>query len=276
MRPSIVTLMLIGFASLLMTPDVLVMADRVVTSPAENLQQLGYPTDTVEQILTATRSESYFVRGQALEVLATRTGKEAIPTLKSFLSDPHVRVRSMSAHLLGTFGDKSGVGRMRQDLKELVPPDKTDPKDPNAIARANTMPKGGRNYLLREGLIVARVLAELGDHSGYSLAAKMALEGSVTVVRTEAVFALVEMAKADESVLLKEGIAPISVLCEVAASEKQEVPFGVLVNTVRVLKPQAAIQVLEAAGNSTRQSQLNRDVAQRVLDEVRRAEKPPK
>ena len=200
-----------------------------------------------------------------------RTGEDAIPTLKTFLADPHMRVRARSAHLLGTLGDKSGIDQMRRDLKEASPPSgvspSSDPNGPNATPNAHKA--GDRDRYLWNALLVARVLAELGDYSGYELAARAALESPQGAVRTDAIFVLVETAKADKQTLSEQGIDPVSVLGEVAMSEPRGVAFGVLVSTVQTLPPERAIPILEKAGSNPHQSDGDRRIVEMGLARVK-------
>jgi len=201
--------MLIVLLLALMTPSAkgrLLPPDR-----AKQLQKKGYPTDTVEQIIEATKSESYYVRNIALELLTQRAGKQAIPTLKEALNDERIEVRWRAAHWLGTLGDKSGLEQMRQDLKELAPHDGVPPPpDPNVTDPCEIKQREGkRNLHIYYALDVARVLAELGDRQGYELAARMALAGPWVAQRYRAVSALVEMAKTDKAILQAEGIDPV-------------------------------------------------------------------
>jgi len=239
---------------------------------AKQLQEYGYSTDTPEQIIEATKSEGYFVRIIALELLTQRTGREAIPTLKEALNDARIEVRSRAAHWLGTLGDKSGLEQMRKDLKELAPkngaPFPPDPNvtDPNEIKKR----EGKRNLRLYNGLLAAKVLAELGDRSGYELAARMALEGSWRWQRYEAIFTLIEIAKAGETALRAEGLDPVLILCVVAESEKDKHVIYLLTNQVRInLDDDAAIRILEIAKDSANLSEEARRVAQLHLDMVR-------
>lgn len=263
------------FAGLLAFANSAVFAKMVLMDPASNLQQLGYPTDTAEQILAATKSESYFVRHQALEVLTKRIGKEAIPTLKLFLADPKVEVRTRAAHFLGTLGDKSGLEQMRKDLKDLAPHNGVPlPLDPNEDPETAKKKQARRNSDLVEALRVAKVLAELGDHRGYKLATGMALDGPLSVQRSEAVFVLVEIAKTDKKILSTQGIDPVSVLCKMAESERGQVPFGILVNLAHEkLDPDIAVRILEIAKNSQNQSETRRRAAQIILDQVKAKKK---
>jgi len=238
---------------------------------ARQLQEKGYSTDTPEQIIEATKSESYYTRYIALELLTQRIGKEAIPTLKESLNDPKIQVRWRAAHWLGTLGDKSGLERMRQDLRELAPnngaPVPMDPNvtDPNEVKKR----EGKRNLRLSYALGVARVLAELGDRQGYTLAARMALDGAWGAQRMDAVYGLVEIAKADPNTLAAEGRDPASILCAMADSEKNQTVFSTLTSSVKKLGGDIAVRVLERASVSPHQSDKMRNVAKRSLEKVR-------
>lgn len=236
------------------------------------LEHYGYSTDTPEQIIEATKSENYVVRLTALELLTQRTGEKAIPTLKEALNDARIEVRSRAAHWLGTLGDKSGLEQMRKDLKELAPKNGAPlPPDPN-VTDPNEIKKreGKRNLRLYNGLLAAKVLAELGDRSGYELAARMALEGSWRWQRYEAILTLIEIAKAGETALRAEGLDPVFILCAVAESEKDNHVIYLLTNQVREnLDDDAAIRILEIAKDSANLSEEARRVAQLHLDMVR-------
>jgi hypothetical protein len=250
------------------------LADGRVVRPdrAKELRAEGYSTDTPEQIIEATKSESYYFRYIALELLTQRTGEKAIPTLKEALNDPRVEVRWQAAHWLGTLGDKSGLEQMRKDLKEFAPDSGAPvPPDPNVVDPYEMKEREGkRNDRLCDALEVARVLAELGDRRGFELATTMGLVGPWELQRYLAVWALVEMAKADKATLQAEGIDPILTLCVIAESEKNIDVFEVLTNLVaKNLDDDIAIRVLEIAKNSPNQSEEARRVAQINLDTVK-------
>jgi hypothetical protein len=244
---------------------------KVILDWAVGLQESGYPTDTPAQIIEATKSESYFVRYSALRLLTQRTGKEAIPHLIQALDDPRTQVRWHAAHLLGTLGDKSGVDRMRQDLQEFAPnngaPIRPDPNvtDPDEIKSRESR----RNVQLYDGLRAARVLAELGQRDGYVLATTMALQGPWAVHRREAVYVLVEIAKADSKILAAEGMDPASVLCAMADSEKQQSVFSTLVSFAQKLRPDTAERILVRATSSPHQSEKMRNLAAFILQKVK-------
>ena len=93
----------------------------------------------------------YHFHGE-LGLLAERDGEKAIPVLKKALADPSPKARWTAADMLGTLNDASGLEQMKKDLK--------------------TFSADGKR--LEHALEVAKVLAELGDISGYELAADSA------------------------------------------------------------------------------------------------------
>jgi HEAT repeat protein len=264
------------FSILLLFGESATKATKIPIDLAQELQRNGYPSDTQEQIIEATKSESYYVRHIALELLTQRTGNKAIPTLKNALSDPRFEVRERAAHLLGTLDDKSGLEQMRKDLKELAPdngaplPPNPNVKDPNKIKER----EGKRNLRLYNAIRAARVLAELGDRQGYELAKRLALQGPWRQQRFEAIVVLVDIAKTDKAILEAEGIDPVSTLSKIAEFEKQPTVFQTLTNLVaRNLDDESAIRILEIAKNSQNQSEEVRHIAQTHLDTVKARKK---
>jgi len=235
------------------------------------LEEEGYRYDTTENIIEATKSKSYFVRCVALELITQRIEQKAIPILKKFLNDERPEVRCDAAHLLLTLGDKSGLERMRQDLKDFAPDDGApvihDPNivDPNEIKEQ----EGKRNLRLYYALNAAKVLAELGDRRGYKLAERMALNGTWAAQRQEAIYVLVEIAKTDSKILSKEKMNPTFVLCSMADSEKEQAVFSMLISSVQQLPDDIAISVLEKAVQSPHQSEKMRNVANFILNKVK-------
>lgn len=242
------------------------------------LNSKGYPTDTTEQIIEATRSKSYPIRYCALILLTERTGKGAIPELRKGLNDERMEVRSRAAHLLGTLGDKGGLERMREDLQQFAPNDGAPtPPDPNVQDQDQvTESERKRNLRLYYGLNAAKVLAELGDRRGYQLAARMALSGALAAQRSEAIYVLAEIAKTDKTTLAKEKIDPVSVLCAVAQSEKVRSVYSTLASSAEQLGGDAGIQVLENAMKSTHQSQETLEVTKFRLAKVKAKVEAPK
>lgn len=238
---------------------------------AKILQEKGYPTETTEQILHATKSRDYFIRHVALTLLTERAAKQAVPTLREALNDPRMEVRSRTAHLLGTLGDKSGLERMRQDLKEYAPDNGTpNPPDPNVTdAWQIEEQKRKRNLNLGYALNAALVLAELGDHRGYELAARMALDGPCSYHRSSAIYVLVEIGKTDQNILASEGVDPGSVLCKMADLEKEQSVFSTLVSYAERLRPDLAERILERTSKSPHQSEKMLRFSAATLKKVR-------
>ena len=232
------------------------------------LKQRGYPTDTVEQILEATKAESYFVRYAAIHLLTERIGEGAIPVLKQALSDPEeICVRWRAAHLLGILGDKSGLKQMRVDFEKL----KAElalpfPDDPNMTPDDRERTENRRNIALHDALDVAKVLVELGDRRGYELAAKAAFEGMWELHKAKAIYVLAEIAKADKKILQAEGIDPVSTLCTIAETEKSPYVFGKIIYSARKLDYDTAVHILEKAKDSPNQSQEKRQEARQILN----------
>lgn len=217
----------------------------------------------------------------ALELLAERAGKVAIPTLREALDEPRLWNRLLAAHLLGTLGDKSGLERMRQDYRELLPGSgesaRSDPNvtDPNAAEqREKERRLHGSRLLL--ALDVVKVLAELGDRRGYELAVRHALEGG-KLERGPAVDAMVAMAKADKATLQSEGLDPVSVLTSIANSKTDSYILGLFAKIlVDELPADTAIEILEVTKNSPGRSKHSCGVAQKYIDMAKAKKKSRK
>lgn len=220
------------------------------------LHRYDYQTDTIEQIMPATKSGSYFVRYAALYVLTDRMRDEAIPVLKVALDDKYVRVRKHAAHLLGTLGDKSGIEQMHRDLATFAPNNgASEPDDPNLAPSLQEQMPRRRQHNLILALEVAEVLAELGDHSGYPLAEAMGFEGPLNGHRALAVSILKKLAQADQSVLEAEDIHPHLVLCAMAHSEKTEYVFKKIVIAALVLGDERGHEIAAAAKENPHRSE---------------------
>lgn len=218
----------------------------------EFLQSRGYKTDTPEQIIEATKSQSYPIRYMALVLLTQRIEKKAIPTLKEALDDSKMEVRWRAAHLLGTLGNKSGLERMRRDLKEYAPNNGVKiPLDPN-ITNVHEIKMHERKTNLNHGyaLYAAKVLAELGDRSGYELAARMAIHGPEIYLRTRAIDVLVKISKTNKEILSKESKYPEKILLEVAESEENLLVIKSLMTSTWSLDVETQARVLEKIANS--------------------------
>ena len=172
--------------------------------------QHRFPWDTRQAAYRSMNDTLDYHFHGSLGLLAERNGAAAIPILKKSLNDTDPKTRWSAAHLLGTLGDKSGVKQMKMDLIAFSS-EKND---------------------LEHALEVATVLAELGDTSGYRLAADLASNGTSHGQRWRAAVVLAQIANTDKATLNAAGMDPIAVLKTMAAEEKHEGVFFVLVDQV--------------------------------------------
>ena len=145
-----------------------------------------------------------------LGLLAEREGAEAIPVLKQALVDTNPKVRWAAADMLGTLNDLSGLRQMRKDLKTF----------------------SSDQEHLEHALEVARVLAKMGDISGYELAADLATNGRSHGHRWRAAVVLAHIANTDKNNLQTMGRNPVGVLKTMADQEKHEGVFFVFIDQV--------------------------------------------
>jgi hypothetical protein len=241
----------------------------------EYIQKSGHPTDTLEQMIESLKDQNFFTRIIAVNLLAQKAGKQAIPTLKKCLDDPQLRVRWAAAHCLGTLGDKSGLEQMQKDFEKLTP-DKgasfvPDPniKDSEEIKTLQSK----RMWRLIDALDVARVLAELGDRRGYNLASKVALEEHSLGIYVP-ISVLAEIAKTDKATLKSEGLDPVFVLKAIAESETDEGVAAVILNyATNKLPKDIGVEILEVMVNSKVQSEQKRFYAKVYLDKIKKGER---
>jgi len=136
------------------------------------LRSEGYDVNDPEDIKRAAIESKSYVRDSALVLLAYKTGTKAIPVIKDALEDTsRYEVRCTAATLLGMFGDKSGLDRMRKDMAEFSKGQDTLEKD----IKEGNFNKENEPYLIdkppfrrnkkRYALLAANVLAEFGDCS---------------------------------------------------------------------------------------------------------------
>jgi len=169
-----------------------------------------------------------------LGLLAERKGAEAIPTLRESLQDANPRVRWSAAHLLSTLGDNSGIDQMKIDLE--------------------TFSSDKRN--LEHALEVAKTLATLGDSSGYALVSDLAIRGAAHGQRWRAAVALAHLANIDKDTLKAKGMDPVSRLKIIAAEEKHEGVFFVLVDQVhKILKDRSDMIAIFAIAKESKHHQ---------------------
>lgn len=254
----------------LMCPNIEASMQPVTEVQRMLLRARGYPTETVEQIIEATKSESYFVRYAALNILTERVGKDATAVLKQFLSDPDLTVRIQAAHLLGTLADRSGLEQMQKDFEELAAKAATPlPTDPNVDPDTRERIENQRNLSLHDALDVAKVLAELGDRRGFELAKHAAFNGKWKLHRAMAIYVLTEIAKTDKKVLQGEGIDPVSTFCAIAETEKDPYIFEKILFSAAKLDYDSAMLIIETAKGSPNQPESLRLRAQSVLEWVK-------
>lgn len=107
-----------------------------------------------------------------------------------------------------TLNDASGLDAMKRDLRAF----------------------SSQADQLEHALEVARVLAQLGDISGYELAADLAVNGTTHGQRWRAAVVLAHLANADDTTVKSEGFDPIGVLKTMAAEEEHECVFFVFID----------------------------------------------
>ncbi|MEK6256735.1 MAG: alpha/beta fold hydrolase, partial [Chloroflexota bacterium] len=188
---------------------------------------------------------NYHPHGE-LGLLAERIGKEAIPVLKRSLDDLSPKKRWVAAYHLGQLGDRTGLARMKQDLKSFTPSQGEPlPLDEPGHAR------------LVLALEVAKVLAEQGDASGYALAAKLATQGAIGH-RWRAAEVLAFIANFDNAELKSNGLDPLGILKTMAATEKGHDEFFVYLDRVHkiVRDREEMIAIFAIAKDSKYQSEL--------------------
>ena len=135
---------------------------------------------------------------------------------------------------------------MKQDLKSLAPDQRTPlPSDGQGHAR------------LVMALEVARVLAELGDGTGYALASQLATKGA-SGHRWRAAEVLAYVANLDNDVLSAGDMDPIGILKTMAATEKDNDEFFVYLDRVhKILRDRSEmIAVFAIAKDSKHQTEL--------------------
>jgi pimeloyl-ACP methyl ester carboxylesterase len=156
----------------------------------------------------------YHFHGE-LGLHSERNGTEAIPRLKLALNHVNPQVRWAAADMLATLNDSSGLERMKLDFAKFS-------ADPTQSEHA---------------LEVAKVLAQLGNSSGYRLSANLAVAGTTQGQRWRAAVALAHLCNLDSRELQAASKEPVSVLKTMAADEKHEGVFFVLVDQVhKILK----------------------------------------
>lgn len=136
-------------------------------------------------------------------LLAERKGDEAIPELKKLLEDSDPEIRWGAAEMLWYLKNPGGLETMKKDFKTYAVKD------------------------VDHALELARLLAQLGDHSTYQLAVDSALKGKTPGRRWRACMVLAHIANLEQATLKAGGLDPIAVLKTMAANEKDEGVFFV-------------------------------------------------
>lgn len=233
------------------------LADKVVPPPSERLESMGYPAQTVEQILVATMASSYPVRQVALEALVEKQADKAIPTLQRFLNDKHLQVRVDACRLLTKLGDKSGIGRMTSDYKAL-----TSGVELDQLPHLNSAKVG-------DVMDVALALAELGDKSVFNAAARTAVEGEIEAVRYRAIWVLAALATATGEDVGDARDNAVKALADVARTERSMVvQEQLLAVTAKVSEHKRLIPVIEALRDSEYVEASVKSHAVQVLNEI--------
>jgi len=194
------------------------------------LAQHRFPWDTRQAAYRSMNDTfDYHFHGN-LGLLAERKGADSIPILKKALDDNDPKVRWSAASMLVTLKDASGLEQMKQDLKTFTSEQK----------------------YAEHALEVANVLARLGDNSGYELAANLATKGTTPGQRWRAAIVLSHIANTNKNVLQAKGMDPIAVLKTMAAEEKDEGVFFVLLDQLhKILKDRTVmIEIFAIAKDS--------------------------
>lgn len=180
--------------------------------------QHRFPWDTRQAAYRSMNDTfDYHFHGR-LGLLAERDGAKAIPVLKNSLVDPDPQVRWAAADMLAILNDASGLDAMKRDFKAFS-------------FQADD---------LEHALEVARVLAQLGDVSGYELAADLAANGTTHGQRWRAVVVLAHLSNMDDTKVKSDGFDPIGVLKTMAAEEKHEGVFFVFIDQLhKILQDRA-------------------------------------
>jgi HEAT repeat protein len=247
------------------------------------IKKAGYDPHEINRVLDACRAKASNVRYSALAILTDRAGEQAIPVLAEALDDSSYLIRMAAARLLRLMGDTRGLARMRKDYADILADGARS--DPNLAGLSGRALERAKQKMQRKNLAamnVARILAEFEDHSGFELAAKLALstdEEWVYALRIYAARVLVEIAMDDPNVLKAENRDPEPVLVAMAASEKDPRVLTRLAGSVYGcrLRNDLSIHVVEKIVTSPYLEEKDRREAVSYLEAVkeRAAKRPP-
>ncbi|MCJ8330836.1 MAG: hypothetical protein HRT89_19570 [Lentisphaeria bacterium] len=180
----------------------------------------SFPWDWRQASYKVLRDKLNFHHLGDLALLAERKGKDAVPALKKALQSRLQKDRWVAAHYLGLQGDKSGLERLKKDFATLT------------AGYIEQTGKDAKSYdLLLMALNVSKVLAELGDYSGYSLASNLATKGA-DGLRWRATEVLAYLSNLDAALLKNEKMDPVGVLKTMAAVEQNSNEFFVYLDRV--------------------------------------------
>jgi len=200
--------------------------------PAFILEQLGYKSDTKEDLLLAIQSSSSVVRHQALELLAERYPDESAGIIKEFVTDPSLEVRWRAARFLNNLGDSGGLEQMRKDYHILTAPhlnNENKAEDPNDLDAASERKRNADFYQA------------------------------------------VNVAQIDASVLAKHQVDPIGALCRVGKHEKNRININILVNlSQKNFTPETADLVLSFVLENEHQSGSLKQLFRQMRNRPRR------
>jgi hypothetical protein len=234
------------------------------------LKAAGYPVDTVAQLQEAAKNgKRSSVRWSALYLLAARVGQDGIPVFKESLKDPDYRVRMTGAVLLGAFGDKSGIAVLRRDLATFAP--RNGEPDPNLmkLQGEELMQAKRRNGTqMMSAIRVAEALSRLGDASGLTLAARVALEGESAAQRSQAIATLASLvveAASDKSILAGQTIDPEAVLLAAAESETEHGVITTMMGHAARLPREKARRMYEKLIASPHPTEKDREMMKGIL-----------
>lgn len=231
-----------------------------VGSLSEQLEDHGYPCQTLEQIEVALGTGDYNARRFAVLLLAERYAERSIPRIKDALGDEHLIVRMAAAGALRKLGDQSGLEPMRADWERLARAGGGE-GEATLFQKANIA-------LLGDLMDVSLVLAEFGDNRGYRLAERTALNSAFEGHRYDAIWVLTEIARTSREQLAQQGLNPGAVLEKVAASEKSEVVqdqlFGAMTRFSKELDPALVEGVLGTLASSPHVSEAKQKWAREL------------
>lgn len=239
------------------------------------LERTNFDTSTNEGLMWALKASSDWARLCALHLLTERKAPQLTELLKEALDGDRLNIRIAAAHMLYTLGDRSGLSRMREDFKTLyflngiTEPDELDRKlGVDRIRRRRKRPKRGPQifYILQ----IAQVLAEMGDASGYEVAAQLGIKDAWDHNRLRAAKVLFEIAEANIPVSPIFNPDPVAVLSAAAKCERMREVYRYIVKRATKTLTNDAIRILTAAMENPHQSEEMLHLTRRLYDKLRK------